>query len=64
MAKEALVLCDPCRAQGTNRDATRVGVRVQIGRAKPLLLDLCPGHYRRIVEPMLQVLAIYGYPEG
>jgi hypothetical protein len=63
MVKEVVVLCDPCLAQGTSRAATRVGVRVQVGDTKPLLLDLCSGHYRRIVEPMVNALAIYGYPE-
>lgn len=64
MAKEVKLLCDPCRSQGTDREATRVGVRVQIGVAEPLLLDLCPGHYRRIIEPIMQTLAIYGYKDG
>lgn len=64
MAKQTVHLCDPCRASGTEREATRVGVKIVVGETKPLLLDLCSGHYRRIVEPMLQTLAIYGYPEG
>lgn len=64
MAKQTVHLCDPCRAQGIQKKATRVGVKVVVGDSKPLLLDLCSGHYRRIVEPMLQTLAIYGYPEG
>lgn len=63
MAKRVVHLCDPCRAQGTTREATRVGVRVHIGDAQPLLLDLCPGHYLRMIEPILATLAVYGYPE-